>query len=435
VEENAEQNMKNLEKILAQANNILPKRRATMNLATKKMPWMVASLLAATSIFGQGQNQGACVPQQCVPQPPVCKPAKCCVPQVPQAPTVCAYNAPNEINVGCQGDIDFFVTGSFLYWQPSQDNMDIALTNNNPMLGLAGTAFPTVQGSFVEMNFSYQPGFQVGLGLNLQVDDWDGYAEYTRVHGTHSTSTNGPLATPSVFATWGNSTLMDAVNGQVFNTASGHYRNNLDFVDAEMGRRYFVGKRLIFRSAWGARGAWILQNVHVNYNNSTLAASTDASGTLVSIPGEVNVYQRSHSWAVGPRAGLTMDWMLGSGFRFFGTGYGDILYTKYKLQDKTVAVNRVAANGVGVGVPVSVITYDKVGALRTHLDLEMGLGWGSYFDNNNWHFDLSASYGYQVFFDQNMFRHYENPIFVATNTVPNGNLYVQGLNVTARLDF
>ena len=113
------------EKILAQAKKLLPKRRATMNLATKTMPWMVASLLAATSVFGQNQSQGACAPQQCVPQPPVCKPAKCCVPQNPQEPKMCAYNAPAEINVGCQGDIDFWASGSFIYWQPSQDNMAI----------------------------------------------------------------------------------------------------------------------------------------------------------------------------------------------------------------------------------------------------------------------------------------------------------------------
>ena len=409
-----------------------------MNLETKTTPWMIASLLAMTSIFGQSnQNQGACVPQQCVPQPPVCKPAKCCVPQVPQPPTVCAYNAPAEINVGCQGDIDFFASGSFLYWQPIQDNMDIGYTDNNLLLTpAAGTLTPSIQGAFIETDFSYQPGFKAGLGMNLQVDDWDGYAEYTRVHGSHSTSSNGPLATPSIFPTFGHPFFTNAAfGGQVYNTVNSKYGNNLDFIDAEMGRTYYVGKSLIFRSAWGARAAWILQNIHVRYNNITTALAADPTALIESFPSVLDVYQRSHSWAVGPRAGLTMDWMLGCNFRFIGSGYADVLYTKYKVQDKSVLTPRITHGTSLVGNPVSIIGFDRSMAVRSHLDFEMGFGWGSYFDNKNWHVDLSAKYGWQVFFDQNMFRMFTSATAIGYNEIPRGNLYVQGLTATARLDF
>ncbi len=202
-----------------------------------------------------------------------------------------------------------------------------------------------------------------------------------------------------------------------------------------MGRTYYVGKSLIFRSAWGARAAWILQNVHVTYENLTALKTTDPLGVVASVPGVVNIYQRSHSWAVGPRAGLCMDWMLGCGLRFFGSGYGDILYTKYKIQDKTALLPFVASTKTLPGNPVQVVTADKFGVLRTHLDFEMGFGWGSYFDNNNWHIDLSAAYGWQVFFDQNMFRHFESATYVGGNTNPHGDLFVQGLTATLRVDF
>jgi hypothetical protein len=402
---------------------------------------MVASLLAATSVFGgitRNHNRGACAPQ----------PSECCPPQAPHVPRGCGYNAPAEINIGCQHDIDFFASGSFIYWQPSQDNMDIGLTDNNPFLVpslAAGTGLPTIQGAYIEMDYDFQPGFKVGLGMNLQVDDWDGYAEYTRVHGTHSTSSNGPSATsPSIFATFGSPYITSAARGIfsaggiAFNTVYGKYKNNLDFVDAEMGRSYYVGKRLIFRPAWGARGAWILQNIHVAYNNTTGAISADPTGQIVSFPSALDVYQRSHSWAVGPRAGLTMDWMFGYGIRFFGSGYADILFTRYKIQDKSVLIPRVPNTVVATpfaltGNPISLITYDKVNAIRTHLDFEMGFGWGSYFGHHNWHVDLSASYGFQVFFSQNMFRHYDSGISV--NSEPHGDLYVQGLTATVRFDF
>ncbi len=166
-----------------------------MNVSTKTMPWMVASLLAVTSIFGQSQNQNQ---GGCAPQPNVCKPVpppRCGPLQAPQQPMNCAYNAPAEVNIGMQGDIDFFAAGSFLYWQASQDNMAVGLTTNVPInVGVGVALEPTIQGSFIDMNFKYQPGFKVGLGMNLQMDDWDGYVEYTRVHGDHTTSSSGPLA-------------------------------------------------------------------------------------------------------------------------------------------------------------------------------------------------------------------------------------------------
>lgn len=421
-----------LEKILAQAKNHLPKRRATMNVATKTMPWMVASLLAVTSFFGQTQNQatGGC------PQPQtVCKaPPKCGPLQEPLPPTVCAYNAPAEINTGMQGDINFFASGSFIYWQPSQDNMNFAIVNNYGVADL-WTTTQGFAGHCVEMDFHFKPGFKVGLGMNLQVDDWDGYVEYTRVHGHHSRSTTG-YSWPSVYATWGNPFYyVVGGGGQVYQSAHAKYNNHLDFVDAEMARKYYVGKSLLFRSAWGARAGWILQNVHVNYANNTTAVTASSDGTVRSVPSYVDVYSRNHSWGVGPRAGLTMDWLLGAGLRFFGSGYGDILYTKYSLKDKTVLTPLVTTGLLVLGDPVIFTNHDKVGALRTHLDFEAGFGWGSYLDNHNWHFDLSLAYGFQVFFDQNMFRHYEDSSVFGVTTAPNGNLYVQGLTLTTRLDF
>ncbi len=410
-----------------------------MNLSTKTMPWMAASLLVASSFFGQQtQNQGGCGQPQ-----PVCKPAPKCAPlQEPPVPTNCAYNAPAEINIGMVGDIDFFASGSFIYWQPSQDNMAIAGVNQQPFNNIIQPA-PTnglAQLSFVETNFSFQPGFKAGLGMNLQTDDWDGYMEYTRVHGSTTTSSNGQAAGRSVFATWGNPLyyhndgLVDpTILGSIYDTVTSSYRNNLDFFDVEMGRSYYVGKKLTFRPAWGARAAWILQNIHVGYAATGLTgANPTNNGNIAYIPGFADVYERSHSWGVGPRTGLTMNWLFDYGFRFFGSGYGDILYTYYKVQDKTVILPAI---GLNAGISQTMTTFDQVQAIRTHLDLEVGFGWGYYFDNNNWHIDLSAAYGYQVFFDQNMFRHFSDAFTPSFNTLPNGNLYVQGLTTTARFDF
>ena len=411
-----------------------------MNLVNKTKPWMMASLLAVSSAFGQqtcaapktGGSSCQNAPQQ------VCKPAKaaqCGVMQAPQMPMMAAYNAPGEINIGMEGEIDFFVTGSFVYWQPLQDNMDVALINNNPLANLltTGSGF---QGNYVDMDFQYKPGFKVALGMNLQHDDWTGYGEYTRFHSQHTASSNGSdIAGPSVYATQGHPMVLVAT-GQLFNSMSSTYNCNFDFVDGRMERVYYVGKNLMFHSAFGARGAFITQSLHVEYVNTTSVTTAGPAGlSVASTPGTTDVYARLHSWAVGPSAGVEMDWVFGDGVRFFGSSYADILYTKYKVQDKTASITALTVGSVTAGHPIAFVTKDKVAGLRTHLDFEFGFGWGMYLDNNAWHIDLSAAYDFQVFFDQNMFQHYEAAAVLGSHREANGNLYVQGLTATARIDF
>ncbi len=193
----------------------------------------------------------------------------------------------------------------------------------------------------------------------------------------------------------------------------------MDILDWELARSSYVGTKLTFRPFFAARAAWIRQN-----QNGAFNTQNDVAGT------NLLLNNKSQSWAVGPRAGLYTNWMLGEGFRMYGNGAGDILFTQYtKLKSaQSTQVASVVTNQLTT-------RQNKLNTIRTHLDLELGFAWGSYFDNNNWHVDLSAGYGFQVFFDQNMFRFFTDGTNVATSLSPNGNLYVHGLTATARFDF
>jgi hypothetical protein len=391
-------------------------RAKKMNLLNKTTPWMVASLLTAASVFGQ---QDKCSPRQDKCQP-------CSVPcdfkeMMPGMP---GYNAPSRINV-C-GNWDLYVDGSFIYWQVAQDNMAYALTNNNALVAATAT---DIAGNYVETDFTYQPGFKVTGGMNFDYDNWDSFVEYTRLHGSTDTSTNGPSA-GSLLANWGSNHLL--AKSQVFRSAWSTFKTNLDFVDWVLARSFFVGKDLTFHPMVGVRGAWITQSMSVHYRNPTtsgLSGSFDSNSTILGVYSSQDVYSRVHSWGVGPRVGLEGSWMLGQGIRFYGNGYADILYTKYKIQNK--AVYTITSSGAGQTFAFT----EKPGTVRTHLDLELGLGWGSYFDDNNWHIDLSAGYGFQVFFNQNMFRSSFDNTVVASGSATNGDMTIQGLTATVRIDF
>lgn len=384
-----------------------------MNLLNKTTPWMVASLLTAASAFGQ---------EKCSTRPSKCPPCTTPCDFQEMTPGMPGYNAPSRINV-C-GNWDVYADASFIYWQIAQDNMAFGLTNNNT---LAQAATPGIQGNYLQMDFAYKPGFQVGGGINFDHDNWDSYAEYTRIHGTNTASSSGPTSggTSSILANWGAGRLL--ARTQAFNSASAKFTTNLDFVDWVLGRSFFVGKNLTFHPVIGLRGAWITQSATVHYRNPV--ASTTGDSNIVASASSLDVYSRVHSWAIGSRTGLEANWLLGEGIRLFGNGYADMLHTDYKLQNKSIFTPN------DTGVTQYVISKDKTGGIRTHLDLELGFGWGTYFDDNNWHIDLSASYGFQVFFNQNMFRNSLDDVVRASSNVANGDMTAQGLTVKARIDF
>src|SRR3989338_8487279 len=273
-----------------------------MSLASFNL-WMIASLMATTSLFAQnctqnctkGCPQNSQQPQQQQRQQ-ICKPAKCGFSQAPQQPCTPAYNAPAEINVGIEGDVDFFVSGSFIYWQPLQDNMVVGTIFDNPQPNLVTTYQNATNGQLFEANsleldYKYKPGFQVTLGMNLQDDDWVGYGEYTRVHGTHSTSSNGPAGGAGVVST------TDTENGEIYSTVSANFTCNLDFADAILERVYYIGRNLVIHSAFGGRGAWITESLITHYRDGTTSTPGTASNLSLKYT-EDNVTQRVRSWGV-----------------------------------------------------------------------------------------------------------------------------------------
>ena len=385
-----------------------------MNLFTRTAPWVAATLLAAVSTFAQNSKCAPSAQKSCQPGKFYEQGHELVCTQM-----MAGYNAPARIDVRCSWDV--YATGSFLYWQPTEENLELGISNSTPYADIEDDG---IAGNVIDMNFKFKPGFKVALGMNFDHDNWDAFAEYTWLHGTSSTYSNGPSALGGgILPFWGTPHLID---GNEYNTASGNWNVKLDFLDVAMARSYYVGTSLSFRPMVGARAAWIRQTYLANYlNNGDNAINVGDGGA--SFVSDTSVKNRSRSWGLGPRMGLGTNWMVGQGLRIYGDAAADVLYTRYTLQFKQTDSDLSTLH--------ETVRQKHIDYLRTHLDLEIGIGWGMYLDNNNWHIDLAAGYGFQVFFDQNMFRHYSDSSNYANSFAPNGNLFVNGLTATARLDF
>jgi hypothetical protein len=273
-------------------------------------------------------------------------------------------------------------------------------------------------GSFVNMDFDYAPGFKVAMGGYFDYDNWDLNAEYTWFHTSQdktAVAVDGvdtgiyPMSTPNF-----------AELSSDYDEISNNWNLKMDIAELDLGRWYYVGTKLTFRPSFGVRGQWIRQDLKSTQTNIGETAYQVGKG-------------KTRSWAVGPQVALDTNWMLGSGFRIYGCAEADAVFTKYTKANTSYTVYDTNLDVV----PDDSFRFSqgRVYAVRTHLDLELGFGWGTYLDCNNWYMDFALGYGFQTFFDQNMFRKFTDDDTLASSFMPNGNLYLQGLTATFKLDF
>jgi len=278
----------------------------------------------------------------------------------------------------------------------------------------------SVHGHEVNLNTHYKPGFKVGLGMNFPNDNWDTALDYTWFRSNQKKSVSLVVDGPEVLLpAW----LIPDVTSPSYFEGREEWRLHMDLLDWAIGKKCCCSS-VSFYPFLGARAAWIRQNIEADYLDES---------THNLFQSNISVTQRSHSWGVGLRSGLNANWMVGNHFRFYGEGSGDILYTQYTNQ----RLHQEGSTAAGVLSTGSLFTVRQKNAnyLRSHLDLELGFGWGTGFCDSCWHVDFTAGYGFQVFFDQNMFRNYVDNRNFAKSIAPNGNLYIHGLTTTLQLDF
>ncbi|NGX56542.1 MAG: hypothetical protein K1060chlam5_00785 [Candidatus Anoxychlamydiales bacterium] len=370
----------------------------------KRLSLLIATMFLVSSAFAESYDDSC---QPCPPKP-VCKTC-----DAPEAPTMSAYNHPARINV-C-GSWDMFVTGTFLWWQPKMEGLELAVTDYTD----TNAATQEFAGNIQDMSFDWKAAFKVGLGYNSEFDDWNLYLNYTRVNTSNSTTAKA--GTNKQHSLWLFNDL--DISNQSFNQnpiteTTGKWELDHNMFDLELGRPYYNGQNLIFKAHYGLKSGWIDQKFTV-----TGVRDPDAVTSFATIQ---NRKLTSSSWLIGPRTGFDSKWVFGEGFRLFGNAAVSAFFQKFdSIEDKNFETTSAESP-----LMWRKHTYNTI---NTSLDLLLGLGWDTYFDNNNWYFDLSAGYEVQVYFNQNIFTQINSYVWVDHDKP--GNLTFHGLTLTARFDF
>lgn len=317
---------------------------------------------------------------------------------------------------------DFNLSATFVYWTAKEQGMDVAIvrdySDNTGVLSLLKN-YP--------VNSSYHPGFKIGLGMNCgKLDNWVVNAEYTHFNNEQHNAVSRLASQRLVPALLS----YDVASDQNFTSSKGSWKNDIELIDVQLSRPFYSGKKLTFSPFVGLRSGWIDQSFRGYYS---AYLPPDDNGY------DISSHLKQDSWLLGPRLGCNGEWLLGSGFRLIGNAAGALFYQHFNahLSDYYTTFDIVEI----VDAPD---TYYReiTNTVNPNLDCELGLGYGTYFSHDSWHFDLIASYSFQVFFYQN---HLTSLSVDSANVAPDvdvyldtytpANLILHGLNVSMRFDF
>jgi hypothetical protein len=318
---------------------------------------------------------------------------------------------------------DVFITADFIWWKATQDGLTYAMTG---ALGTYSAQLVTVppgitsKGSVKDPDFGWEPGFKVGLGLNLSHDGWDLFAQYTWYQSDQSSSTNSPGITNAVSAPV--PTLIAL--GETRRSADWDLHFNV--IDLELGRNFYVSQFLTLRPHAGFKGTWQYQD----FDSRIRPESGFALNNLL-IPKEPqllpvgSVYKSSQDhdlWGLGVRLGLDTSWYFVKNWSIFARVAWTAMWTHYDVDRKDT---------VNTGDPNLDITFvnNNLDNYRVRYvgELELGLCWEIWFYDDNYHFAIQAGWEEQVWINYGSFIRLYNDA--------NGDLSLHGLNLKFRFDF
>jgi len=372
-----------------------------------------------------------------------------------------------EVNDGC----GLFITGEALYWKATQNGLQFTVENTvdgstltsplvNDIIGAIGipSAAVEVGTNFVDADIEtvkpkYNWGFRVGLGYNLPRDCWDLYLVWTNLHS--NAHHNEPdrddcspcepccvVETSEQYPTWSDGA--SAIIGPL-DEAKARWSNQLNVLDLELGRDFYVSKWLSLRPHFGLRGDIIHTNYRVEYEND------DADDFFSLFPKtDVVVKHKTRWWGVGLRAGLNTDWDLCWGVSLYGNWAISLLYGRFTVTREDffdpihLTIPAVAISGIPSGViltdsddPFDTFSFrkrfwDEVATT----DLQLGFRWDTMFCDDSFHLGINVGWEHHLFFHMNQFieaNHFDFQNIVMTSD--NGDLGYQGWTFGFRFDF
>lgn len=252
-------------------------------------------------------------------------------------------------------------------------------------------------------NFKWDYGFRLGVGHDLEYDQWDAalYWTWFRTDATHKiSSTQNKILQPEFFAGF--------LSGDIPQGIRTHWSLFLNMFDAELGKSYWASNALCMRPFLGLKGGWIHQSIESLYNDLFIV--------IFQTTESAKEHLKNNFWGIGPLGGLNTKWKLSNCFNLFADISLASLFGNWKNSD-------VYRNTIGITTRVNT-KNSSLGSLMFRA--LFGLGWD--FDFKSSH--CAAKFGFETQFWTDQLR-------IATFQLQrlHNDLSLQGIALNAELDF
>lgn len=413
--------------------------------ATLAIGALSVSAFAGADDYQYNNYNNGCYNNNCAPCGSC--PTSCCGEPVLPAPCLgWAYNPPayarcaNCCENPCGGFFDS-LTGraDFLWWRANEEGIQLGTEefvdsftqatapNRTVVINRAHVKYP---------NFKYDPGFRLGLIHNCACDCYDIAFNWTHFHTkakAHGETDEDEGVT--FFSDW------ERLIGPNAIFAASRYTLNLDMLDLELGRKFYVSNCFVLRPNIGLRGIRVDQNYRV-FSTSNL--DEQESSPFVDFLSVVKA--RSDFLAIGPRVGVDVEVQIGCGLSIFGQAAGSIVFGKFDNHAKEDYTDFNISTGSALGE----FHYEQKESAhrtsRTITDLAIGVRWDHCFEWCNRYHPVGIAFAWEhhAFYDFNNFNFAERgfdldggTVGEANGAVPRkrGDLFTQGLTVSATFGF
>jgi hypothetical protein len=337
--------------------------------------------------------------------------------------------------------------GSALFWKANETGLTYAATSRrhsatDPLIGKAEIS---------KLDFNWDYGFKVGIGVEIPHGGWDTTVSYTWFRDKADGKTNSPeqgILIPQLISS-SKATLTGLVEnknaqgldytyliqGVSISQAQARWKLHLKVIDWDLGRQMILFKWLSLRPFIGVKASWIDQDYDIYYKNYTKFTFSNNR------PENITVKQKCDYWGVGPMAGMQTQFWLRHGFSIYGNAAISLVYGQFDVKHKEASDFDISNKSI-------VDTKLKYYAARAITDMQLGLRWDSShcktkkagrckcdkgIDRMN--FSVAVGWDQHLFFEQNQFFKF-NDVSNASNFVQgNDALSVQGGTISLRLDF
>jgi hypothetical protein len=319
------------------------------------------------------------------------------------ATPVVAPAVENTLNVTTAAD--------FIWWKTYLANMEYAWAGVVDLVNVPRTE-SVAKGNIKNPDFDFAPGFKVGLGLTFKHDGWDLYGRYTWLN-THSTTHTSGAQNVGLVATF----AFDGLSHTALplTSASVKWEQEFSVIDLELGRNFFISKRLTLRPHVGLKADWIEEEF------------TDIYSTSFSRGREVGftVHRNERVWGIGIRGGLDTVWHFTRSWGLYGDVAVTALWSDFHTTLKGVANSNITNLFLEEGI---FNTYQKIQQVMPVLEAGLGLIYQLWFHQERNLFFAKVGWEGQIWFDYNQ--------IIQPPLAPKcGSLSLQGLTVEVGFTF